>query len=64
LSYRIIVERPAERYLRRRVAPVYAERIRRTIDDLADAPVHPDAESSKDAKAGVFGAVTIASSTR
>jgi mRNA interferase RelE/StbE len=38
LSYRIIVERPAERYLRRRVAPIYDERIRRAIDDLADNP--------------------------
>jgi mRNA interferase RelE/StbE len=38
LSYRIIVERPAERYLRRRVVPIYDERIRRAIDDLADNP--------------------------
>ena len=38
MSYRIIVERPAERYLRRRVAPIYAERLRRAIDDLAENP--------------------------
>ncbi len=41
MSYRIVVERPAEKSLRRRIAPEHAGKIRRTIDDLADDPIPP-----------------------
>ena len=36
MGYRIVVERPAEGFLRRRVSPENAVRIRRAIDELAE----------------------------
>ena len=38
MSYRIVVERPAERFLRRRASPENAVRIRQAIDELAEEP--------------------------
>jgi mRNA interferase RelE/StbE len=38
LSYRIVVARPAEKSLRRRVSPERAGQVRRTIAGLAETP--------------------------
>ncbi len=42
MSYRIVVERPAGRVLRRQVSPENAGRIRQAIDALAEDPRPPN----------------------
>ena len=41
MAYRIVIERPAEKSLRRRIPPEHADRIRRAVDALAENPSPP-----------------------
>jgi mRNA interferase RelE/StbE len=51
LSYRIFVERQAERALRRRIAPENASRVRRALDGLAEDP-RPQGSTSLQGRPG------------